>query len=369
VIAVFLGPTLAKAAAADELDALYLPPAAQGDVYRAVRHGATAIGIVDGLFGQVPSVWHKEVLWALSENVPVYGSASMGALRAAELSTYGMVGVGAIFEAYRDAAISDDDEVAQAHLGAADGYRPTSVPMVDIRATLEVAEAAGVIGGATLDVLVAVGKALWYPDRTYPALICGARGRCDAGELDAFSGWWSAGQVSRKREDALAMLRRMRADAADGMSPSGPSFWFERTALFDELMRTVGALDFGGVPTRAAAARERADFLGKDAVGSARDAALARVLALEEARRLRYEVNDQRLYEAVAGLRANHGLVEPDDVEAWMRAHDLDAGRFVRLAADEARIAWVHGVLEAEVDAMMPDHLRVTNQFKRGGAE
>jgi hypothetical protein len=142
VITVFLGPTLSKTDAVAELDAVYLPPAAQGDVYRAVSRGATAIGIIDGFFRQVPSVWHKELLWAISERIPVYGSASMGALRAAELWTYGMVGVGTIFETYRDAEVSDDDEVALAHLGPEDDYRPVSVPMVDIRATLEQAERA-----------------------------------------------------------------------------------------------------------------------------------------------------------------------------------------------------------------------------------
>ena len=53
-----------------------------------------AIGIVDGFFHQQPSVWHREILYALSQGVPVFGGASMGALRAAELADYGMTGVG-----------------------------------------------------------------------------------------------------------------------------------------------------------------------------------------------------------------------------------------------------------------------------------
>ncbi|MDT7802838.1 MAG: hypothetical protein QOI78_6271 [Actinomycetota bacterium] len=121
MIAVFLGPTLSEDDAARERDAVYLPPVAQGDVYLAARRGASAIGIVDGYFQHVPSVWHKEILWAISEGVPVYGSASMGALRATELCAYGMVGVGEVFETFRDAEISDDDEVALTHLGPEDG--------------------------------------------------------------------------------------------------------------------------------------------------------------------------------------------------------------------------------------------------------
>ena len=50
-ICIFLGPTLPVAEAAKILDAVYLPPAAQGDVYLAAIDGAQAIGIVDGYFG------------------------------------------------------------------------------------------------------------------------------------------------------------------------------------------------------------------------------------------------------------------------------------------------------------------------------
>src|SRR6185437_13385815 len=103
-----LGPTLPLADARAELDAVYLPPVAQGDVYRVTRLQPDAIGIVDGYFDRVPAVWHKEILWAMSCGIPVFGSASMGALRAAELAAFGMEGVGAIFEAYRDGVIEAD---------------------------------------------------------------------------------------------------------------------------------------------------------------------------------------------------------------------------------------------------------------------
>src|SRR5262249_10679056 len=111
-IIVFTGPTLPPAEAAKILDATYRPPAAIGDVYRAAQQRPWAIGIIDGFFESIPSVWHKEVLWALAQGIHVYGAASMGALRAAELAAFGMTGVGMIFEAYRDGIIEEHDEVA-----------------------------------------------------------------------------------------------------------------------------------------------------------------------------------------------------------------------------------------------------------------
>ena len=85
---VFVGPTLRP----DELpqcpDLVLLPPVAQGDLYRAARQRPRAIGIIDGYFEGVLSVWHKEILWAMAEGIHVFGSASMGALRAAELHDF-----------------------------------------------------------------------------------------------------------------------------------------------------------------------------------------------------------------------------------------------------------------------------------------
>jgi hypothetical protein len=143
---VFVGPTLRQAEVEAVIPgAVCLPPPAQGDVYRVAQRRCEAIGIIDGYFSGAPSVWHKEILWALAERIPVFGSASMGALRAAELHTFGMRGVGRIFEAFRDGEVEDDDEVAVVHGPAELGYLVLSEPMFNIRATLARAEAAAVI--------------------------------------------------------------------------------------------------------------------------------------------------------------------------------------------------------------------------------
>lgn len=91
---VFLGPTLAVADAKAELDAVYLPPVSAGDICRLGPRSPRVIGIVDGYFEHVPAVWHKEIMWIMERGVHVFGSASMGALRAAELETFGMRGAG-----------------------------------------------------------------------------------------------------------------------------------------------------------------------------------------------------------------------------------------------------------------------------------
>src|SRR5262245_23975176 len=110
-IYVFLGLSLPVDDARRLLDATYLPPVSMGDVWALMHRRPMALVIIDGFFEQKPAVWHKEILYALSQGVHVYGSSSMGALRAAELHTFGMIGVGEVFEAFRDGHLEDDDEV------------------------------------------------------------------------------------------------------------------------------------------------------------------------------------------------------------------------------------------------------------------
>ena len=67
---VFAGPTISPSEASCELEAVYLPPAAEGDVYRVTLKRPQAIGIIDGYFQTTPTVRHKEILWAMSRRDP-----------------------------------------------------------------------------------------------------------------------------------------------------------------------------------------------------------------------------------------------------------------------------------------------------------
>jgi hypothetical protein len=59
-------------------------------VYQATQSHPAIIGLIDGYFEVTPTVWHKEILWAMAQGIHVHGSASIGALRAAELCSFGM---------------------------------------------------------------------------------------------------------------------------------------------------------------------------------------------------------------------------------------------------------------------------------------
>lgn len=235
-IYIFLGPTLRADDAGKILDAVYLPPVSNGSVYEIARKRPKAIGIVDGYFESVRAVLHKEILWALSQGIRVYGSASMGALRAAELAPYGMKGVGRIFEAYRRGDLEDDDEVAVGHGPAEYGFMPVTDAMVNIRATLDAAAKAGVIRTRECARLTEIAKDIYYKERTYGQLLELAETnkklcRGAAKLRDALPEI----RVDLKRQDAVRMLRVMRAECSGEKKMPRAQFEFENSSTWRRL--------------------------------------------------------------------------------------------------------------------------------------
>lgn len=236
---VFVGPTLRLDEARATLEATYLPPAGQGDVLLAARRRPHAIGIIDGYFERVPAVWHKEVLWALSQGIHVFGAASMGALRAAELNRFGMKGVGQIYEAYAAGECEDDDEVALAHADAEHDFRPASEPMVNIRATLASAVKASIISYETRARLEALAKAAFYPDRSYAALLrAGHEQQLPARELEDLADFLGRSRIDVKRADALEMLQQVKA-CCDRAEPFRAAFSLFKTEAWLEAQRSA----------------------------------------------------------------------------------------------------------------------------------
>ena len=166
MICVFGGPSIYGVSRS--CDAMWLPPIKRGDLPRAVAAGVTTIGIVDGVFGHSLAVSVTEIRDAIRAGSRVYGAASMGALRAAECRSIGMVGVGRIFEDICLGRIENDDEVAIVF--HPDTYAPLSVPLVNIRWSLSRAVAAGSLDVVTSQHILAAARALPFRNRTYGAL-------------------------------------------------------------------------------------------------------------------------------------------------------------------------------------------------------
>jgi len=230
-VIVFLGPSLPLGPAREILDADYRPPAGQGDLVRACAEAPAAIALIDGVFKDAPTVRHREILWALAHDVPVFGAASMGALRAAELASFGMIGVGLIYRWYRRFALLPDDAVGVTHMPAALGSQPVSDALVDIRRTLRAAERAGTLSAAAARALAEAQTGLPFPERRVPPAA-------------------KAHAVSQKSRDARALLTRLATHQATGQWPTPPHPEVPIVHAWLDDLRDSGLSLADGTPTR-----------------------------------------------------------------------------------------------------------------------
>jgi hypothetical protein len=369
---VFSGPTISVRDAQETLDARYLPPAAQGDLHRIALQRPYAIGLIDGYFQRVPSVWHKEILWAMAQGIRVYGSASMGALRAAELAQFGMVGVGWVYEAFSSGVLEDDDEVAIAHATHEHAYRASSEAMVNIRCTLHRAINDAGVSEHSAERLIGLAKALHYPDRSYARLLAeGALADVDAVDLQRLRAWLPTGVVNQKRDDAIAMLRLMKADAEERRPPLEVRYSFEHTAPWeaarsaalhsspsDPSQRSPSALE--GRAVHEGLVLEELKLSGRYA--AAREAATARALALEVARHVDRTMEGPALYEAISEFRRERALERDEDFEAWLEAQEISDLEFFK---EEGLVRLVSRLYDQQALRLLPDLLRSTGDYAR----
>ena len=205
-IIVFLGPSLERETAETILlPAEYRPPAKRGDLLRAVQDGADIIGLIDGVFHQESAVAHREILAAIKKGVTVVGSSSMGALRAAEMDTLGMTGIGDVYRMYKSGELVSDDEVALV-FDPETGFS-LSEPLVNIRFTIREAERQGIITPQDHATLLSAARSLFYPQRTYGRVVSGAGAAIGLETRERFLAWVKLHAVDQKREDAIAALK------------------------------------------------------------------------------------------------------------------------------------------------------------------
>ena len=210
-IIVFLGPSCDLATAQSVLPgAEYRSPAARGDIAAAAADGARVIGLIDGVFLQDCAVGHREVLGVLRSGVVVVGASSMGALRAAELDSLGMIGIGEVYHRFRDGELESDDEVALVY-DPESGYA-LSEPLVNMRSTLDAAVAAGAVTAEVAEAVLLAARSRYFPERTWPGVLRAAALPEEVHkQLAAFV---RSSAVDVKRADALAALEFIRAHFA-----------------------------------------------------------------------------------------------------------------------------------------------------------
>jgi hypothetical protein len=251
--------------------------------------------------------------------------------------------VGHVFEWYRDGVIDADDEVALLHASEAEGFRPLSEPLVNVRHTLQRAVAEGWLDGARARELIEECRATHYAERSWKRLLLqpAARG-WPAAEAERLARYVAERRVDVKREDAELALR-----LCTGELPARRVTLAAKSPLWDlgRLLRSR----FGSGPTA----------LGADVLEAAlQDAALA-ARSWRELVTRRFALEWARAH----GLRCGDGFTQSFAAEwargtrvddALLAANALSPGAYERLVGERAQWEWLR-TAEAAALGLGPD--------------
>lgn len=325
---IFLGPTLATDEAKQILpEAMYLPPVRCSDVLRALRLRPKIIGIIDGFFEHIAAVWHKEILMAMDAGVIVYGASSMGALRAAELSNFGMRGIGKIYQDFSNGVINDDDEVAILHAPRSKNYLAMSDAMVNIRATVAKALNENVLDKKTAEIILQTAKALPYQQRNYAKL-----------GNDKLVAWLKNenNNVDQKKLDAIELLELLSRDGCRDVlhTPTNRSVFLR--ALHNDVMCRPFQVKHDALPQQEKVALA-ARLFGDDYRFTRRLSYLwSAVFAVAKSR--------QNNFSAKKNIFANE---LPQKIDQWMQDNDCDGYEYQNFLE---RLQLVDGYIATQKD-------------------
>jgi hypothetical protein len=368
-IVIFLGPSLPLAEAREILDAVYLPPAKQSDLISAVTtYKPDIIGLIDGIFLSLPSVWHKEILYALEQGVAVYGASSMGALRAAETAEFGMVGVGEIYQMYASGELLDDDEVALVHGPEDAGYRPLSEPMVNVRGTFRRAKDEGILNQNLYEQLIAIAKSIYFAERTFATIF---RKAATVGlspeNLEEMAIFVKEKYVDIKRQDAISLLQTLR-DLPESLPELKPNFSLIRNQFFSSLyhrdrtvLRNNTTVPLGDIAGYGAL--HLPDFEEVNLQASNR--ALVQILA----EMLGVEVSPGEIDKESQRFRSRHNITQETAFTNWLAQNDLTLEEFNQLVYEMARCRYLQNWLltrkaNEKNTKILLDELRLQNRYQ-----
>lgn len=149
----------------DDVEVIYERPIKRGDLGQALKKNPDIIGIIDGVFHQNSSVGHKEILNIINNGITVVGSSSMGALRASELDSLGMIGIGYVYEQYATGKVASDDDVAV--MLDSESLEALSEPLINMDYVFTNAVNENIITQDEKDELIKIAKSTFYPKRNY----------------------------------------------------------------------------------------------------------------------------------------------------------------------------------------------------------
>ncbi|KTC67809.1 TfuA-like protein [Legionella bozemanae] len=306
--------------------AMYLPSIKKGDVLKSIKAGYKRIVIIDGNFSWVPSVWHKEILTALDYGIEVWGAASMGALRAAELDSFGMRGHGRIYEMYKNEEVDGDDEVAIAY---SKFNNVQTIPLINIRLTLER------LNSINNETVLNSIRSIFYAERTWEKIA-----RHVSEDLYHLI---KSNYINAKKEDAKSLLLSLNQQhilsTVSDLNRKKREFTLFEKKLIESTLSSVWLRAPMHEQTECSASQQRAENILK-------------LLSIPETKKNRihyqyllslldqqtYAITEYELIYQVEQFREEHNLLKGEDFFNWLKDMGLHESNLEQLFTDYVKL-------------------------------
>lgn len=190
-----------------DIEVIYKRPIKRGDLSLALKEHPDIIAIIDGVFHQNSAVGHKEILNVLKSGIKVYGASSMGALRASELDSLGMIGIGYVYEQYASDKVDSDDDVAV--MLDSETLEALSEPLINMNYVFENAVGENIITQDEKEELSKIAKETFYPQRNYAQTL--AKSNLSSDKKDKLIDFIRE-SPDIKKEDAKKLLNHIKEE-------------------------------------------------------------------------------------------------------------------------------------------------------------
>ena len=189
----------------EDVEVIYKRPIKRGDLNHDIKENPDIIGIIDGVFHQSSAVGHREILNVIKKGIEVYGASSMGALRASELDSLGMHGIGYVYNQYATGKIVSDDDVAV--MLDSETLEALSVPLINMDYVFNNACAENIITDNEKDELLKIAKETYYPQRNYAQTL--SKSTLDSDTKDNLINFIRTSK-DIKKEDAKELIKHIK---------------------------------------------------------------------------------------------------------------------------------------------------------------
>jgi hypothetical protein len=370
-IVIFLGPTMPLEEANQILEAIYLPPVRCCDLISVIHsHEPKVIGIIDGVFDQSAPIRHKEIMYALDLGIKVYGASSMGALRASETDTYGMIGIGEIYRMYSQGELEDDDEVALVHATASMGYKQLSEPMVNLRQTFKLAVTNGIIDEKTFHQLLLISKGIYYQQRTLPTIFQKAvLDGIPQGIIESLVVFFRENYVDLKRQDATLLLETIR-DLSMPFEDVSRKFNFVSTPAFTNFYKIYRKVYHRNTEVSISDIYDHTALNTKD-FAAIKNQAINRKIALVLAEFLEIQASADEIESQSNNFLSINNIHSEESFFVWLKNNDINHKDFTVLMYElvlyDKLCKWLSN--RRNIKAMVLNELRLQNRYEGLAAE